>query len=68
MTTTAEHTPKKLSRFEYAINKHIHENIKPLDMDSMVCKTEDEEIIERKKNIRRQFEKIIARTLSSVEE
>ena len=42
---------KTVSRFEHAIEKHIDENIAPRDMDGIICKTRDEELDQRKRNL-----------------
>lgn len=48
---------KTVSRFEYAIEKHIDENIAPRNMEELTCKTKDEEHEQRKRNLK---EKVIS--------
>ncbi len=48
-----------LSRFEYAITKHMHETVKPVEnFEKMRPITEGEELKQREENIRRTLSRI----------
>lgn len=49
---------KTISRFEYAIDSYINENIKSVDMDAVKCKSKEEETQDRKSNIEKKINRI----------
>ena len=52
---------KTVSRFEYAIDQYINDNIAPRDMSKICCKTQAQEDADRRKNIDENIHKLVDR-------
>jgi len=52
---------KKVSRFEYEIDKYINENIKPVDMDNITCLSADDEQKQRVEYLESSAFKLLSR-------
>lgn len=59
---SSEQKTRVLSPFEYAINEHIHNNIKPVeDFNSMRPQTDEEVIEARRQKLRSTLSRILTK-------
>ena len=52
---------KTVSRFEYAIDEYINENIAPIDMSLVTCKSKEQEKRDRIDNLKIKARKLFSR-------